>query len=187
MKQKIILIVIILICLGLIYFAYTVISNQKKEINRLSVNQRSLATGSGHIEKKYTKKEFQAYQKYADSSAASKGIKTKYITRYTKIKETITDTVFLPLERPSTESDVQVFHYNSTCLNAFGIVQNDSVELSYSYNNELHLFNYWRHSTTPFIKRLFTWEFSKTYSAICVSACSGDTLQILENIELIKK
>lgn len=187
MKLKLILIASLVIAVlsnAGIYYLY---SNSQKENSRLRINQTSLALKLQANEKNYSAAEFKAYQHGADSTAKANGIKTKLIHHYTKITEVIHDTIKLPLITDNPTIDIRTFQEKTDCYEIFGIVYPDTIELQYHHENSYDIFNYEKYNYPTFIKRLLHFDFDKFNSAMVISSCSGDTVLIKENIEIIRK
>jgi hypothetical protein len=188
MKTKITIFIIFLIVLSGNFVMYKLFQSEKSEKERLKVNQSILAMQLQANEKIYTVKEFQEFQRVADSTAKANNIKTKQIVKYVRIHDSIfsIDTVIISPEIDMS-NEVRSFQVVNPCYTIDVLSLSDTNIVSLNYQSDLNLFIYWKFEKESFIKRLLNWNFDKIYSAKCLRNCDNSELKIEENIQLIKK
>lgn len=137
----------------------------------------------------YTVKDFEQYKHTADSIAKANNIpKTKYLTKYIRITDTliISDTIRPEKDYILTE-ECRVINYANPCLNLEVVSMLDTNIVTAKINYDIFVFDYWKYSYSPFVKRLWKFDFSKINEIKVVNACSGDTVKVIDNIKIIKR
>ena len=188
MKTKLILFSIIVIILLSFLGLGKLYLSEKAEKERLKVNQTVLAMQLQANEKIYSVKEFKEYQKVADSIAKANNIKTKQIIKYVRIHDSIfsIDTIILSPEIDMS-NDVRSFQVETPCYTIDILSLSDTNIVGVHIDYDFDLFAYWQWNHSNIFSRLINFDFGKVYRAKCINRCSGDTLKIEENINVIKK
>ena len=141
----------------------------------------------------YTVADFKKYQHVADSLALLKVVpKTRYLNKYIHLKDTIRihDTVvngdYEVPGPPLEESDIRFISVSKPCYSLTAICYPDTSIVDLMLNNDIQIFEYWHHAVSPFIKRVWKWNFSKVNEVKAIN-CNGDTMNVIDNIRIEKR
>ena len=158
---------------------------------QIAESNSNLISGIKPREVTYTTLQFQEYQRQADSTAKANGIQTKIIKKYIYIHDTLKflDTVKNEeLGQPMPEDEqLRIASSEDKCYSATVFSYPDSSIFEVSYPLDLEIFDYSRHTYTPFVRRLWLWDFSKISEVKAVNNCNGEVINIEKNINVIKR
>lgn len=157
-----------------------------KQIAESNSNQ---ITGIKAREVVYNGSQMKSFLAKNDTVTASK-IKVKYITKYIRLTDTIRYLDTVPNEYESTnelESDIRQIIIDNSCykLNVLSFPDTSYTDLDIIYN--IGITDYWKHEVSPFVKRVWIWNFDKIHEVKAVNICSGDSINVGNNIKVIKR
>jgi hypothetical protein len=181
--------IFIVIALALFFSGFGVAKCKRAEVKQ---NIDNILSGEKPREVTYTVKQFQNYKKLADSLAKINGITTKYLNRYIhiidtiKVRDTISNDLGLDFGYEIPE-DCRVINVSEKCYALTVLSYPDTSIIDFAYPLDIHIFGFWKHTYTPFVKRVWKWNFSKINEMKAVNRCSGDSLNIEDNIIIEKR
>ena len=179
-KYLFIIIAVLLLAVGILT---AVLISVSKEKNRISENFKVEVTGQMSELQTLTKQELKKYHSDITSELKKFGIKAGQVTNIVNVKYNYRDTLIKKdtlIYVYDTISNISIadFHINDNCVSISGCVQNSNIYVTdYSHNDSLLIALYKKR------KCIFK---KPIYRAIAISSCSGDTLQILNNIKIQK-
>jgi len=84
-------------------------------------------------------------------------------------------------------NEVRSFQVENPCYTIDVLSLSDTNIVGVHIDYDFDLFAYWQWNHSNIFSRLINFDFGKVYRAKCINRCSGDTLNIEENINVIKK
>ena len=179
-KYLFIIIAVLLLVIGILT---VVLISVSKEKNRISENFKVEVTGQMSELQTLTKQELKKYHSDITRELKTFGIKAGQVTNIVNVKYNYRDTlikkdtliyVYDTIKHISTAD----FKISDKCFSIAGRVENSNIYITdYSHTDSILIALYKKR------KCLFQ---KPIYRAIAISSCSGDTLQILNNIKIQK-
>lgn len=178
-KYFILAIVILLACITGLTLLLIHVSKEKK---RLANNYEIEVTGRLDELQTLTKKELKLYHSDFTKQLNDFGIKAGQVKNIVNIRYEFRDSVIrkdtlIFIYDTIAHKSIANFQISGNCFDVSGCVQDSNIYITdYSHNDSI-LVALYKKRTCLFKKPI--------YKAIAISNCSGDTLKILNNIEII--
>lgn len=187
MKRNLIILVLLIVLLllnaGAGYFIY----KQSQTISRLESNQATFHTGDHTNTVRLTKEELkELYRDQLDTILNKLEIRFRNVDHYIRTDYRLIDTMVTSYFTSSSDSVKEVrFLIQKPCYELSGTVYPDSITTHLNLKDKITTLLYWQRKKGFAGVRWFWMK--KQYKCYQVSGCSGDTLGIIDNVEIVKE
>lgn len=179
-KYLFIIIAVLILVVGILA---AIVISVTKEKNRISENYRVEVTGQMNELQTLTVKELKKYHSDITTELKKFGIRAGQVTNIVNVKYSYRDTLIrrdtlIYVYDTIKHAAAADFEITDKCFSIAGCVENSNIYITdYSHTDSILIALYKKRQCI----------FKKpTYKAIAISSCSGDTLQILNNIKIQK-
>lgn len=179
-KYLFIIIAVLILAVGILS---AIVISVTKEKNRISENFRVEVTGQMNELQTLTAKELKKYHSDITTELKKFKIRAGQVTNVVNVKYSYRDTLIrrdtlVYIYDTITNTSIADFSIQDKCFSIAGCVSNNNVYITDHSHTDSLLIALYKKRKCIFKK--------PTYKAIAISSCSGDTLQILNNIKIQK-
>ena len=184
MKKNIAIIILAVLLISGAYFGGKELLRMRSDLKRLRTNQVNTMTGNSSAVKQLTRAEFkEIYREVIDSVLEVRGIKGKQVDHFIISDYRIRDTVITSyLTTLDNNTEQMSFLISKPCYTLSGEVRGGEIETDLKVTDKITTVLYWQRKIWWLGLR---WG-KKEHKAIILSGCSGDTLTIQDNVEVVK-
>lgn len=187
MKIKLIVLAVIVVLILMQSASVFIIYKQSQENNRISNNMSMLAKSQLSFMKIYTKKELKQFKPGVVALANQLGYSTNQIDHYIETIYNFKDTTIVShYTKVDTMRDIRYFSIVRKCTEFNGVSYPDSITMqAFNYDTVKTILG-----RRPNKEIFFLWRFLSrnrwVHDAVSYSSCTGDTLNVIENIQVGK-